>query len=442
MNWQQYCEETIHLNYILNAPQTNKMGDSHAVFDLEDFSLFLAANLLGGKAALEAQLQKHSTSQQQCGGGCLPLYWRSPLLMDPNSIGASTWMPAAPTSSSKIQSTQGGDSSIIPPRTENNNDMELDVVFVDVTFSFLPLLPDNDNDNDNDNHSTVAFGAFLRRRNITTTTINNDTYFYIKGPAVTQRFLHDHMDQHNTVLEETKSFVISKHMAQALRQIPPNTSVKTANATILQQDPQHTSDSSSHQHETNMTMGLRQVDIPLLYDDGAETSLLSIVNSSGIFASPLDKNVASTWLCGLLSQNMANNDGDDPQQDNGSKAPSWKPVGTTEDAKQLRRTFEEWKQFHVDERARQQESEAKVVGGNSHEDDQGAATTAAGVASPAKPQPNSTATNLSQSTPSPGKTSNKNKLKVVRPRPMGMRVGGMKKKKAKTKNKFSSAGNK
>ena len=350
--------------------------------------------------------------------------------MDPNSIAASTSMPV-PTSD--LQSTANESGATMTPTTENK---ELDVVFVDATFSFLPL-PENDN------HITVAFGAMLRRRQTKNVTNknhdkSNDTYFYIKGPAVTQRFLHDHMDQHDTVLEETKSFVIAKHVALALRQLQPNKSVR-AKANIIHP----TSDASFNNNNNDnnpsnqeSAAGLRQVDIPLLYEDGAETSLLRIVHSSsGTYASkPLDESVASTWLNGLLYQNMAAKK-DDNLHDASKTPPSWKLVGTTDDAKELLGVFEEWKQFHVNEYARQESAASQGTNGeDSRNDDKGTA-----AASPAKSQP--TTHNVSQSSP-PGKASNKNKPKVVRPRPMGMRVGGMKKKKAKTKNKFSSAGSK
>ena len=56
---------------------------------------------------------------------------------------------------------------------------------------------------------------------------NDDDYFYIQGPTVTQPFLRDHMDQHDTVLEESKSHVIAKHLAQALRRLQTPTAASS-----------------------------------------------------------------------------------------------------------------------------------------------------------------------------------------------------------------------
>ena len=143
-------------------------SNNNQVFDMEHCLLFLAANLLvGGTSALEKQLKKHqhassspdpssfSSSSSSCSlvrsrNSCWPLYWRSPLLLDPNSIDLSTVMPTSPhhqitpssanneSSRSRIRSTTITKEDEVEERKKK---MELDVVFVDVTFWFAPPPP-------------------------------------------------------------------------------------------------------------------------------------------------------------------------------------------------------------------------------------------------------------------------------------------------------------
>ena len=395
------------------------------LFDLEHFSLFLAANLMGGRETMEEHLGKSLPSLSPSEASSLsslclpPMYWRSPLLVD--SIDPATLAPATH-----------------PPNALSSVDLNLnlEVVFVDVTFSFRAQLPsssttntDTSDDKNPSSSISVAFGAFLRLRH---TESDDDFFFYVKGSPATRNYLRDHMDQHDTVLEETKSFVIAKHMALALHQLQQNLAIKVKN----------TDEASSPAHgKANNGIGIRQVDIPLLYDDGSETSMLAITNSSGASVGPLDRNVASTWLCGMLSGRSVEtpdaNETSDPSR-------KWKPLGT-EDSQQLWGVFEDWKRRAIehlqDEASRSILSQESLsnADGNENQNHEGE--------SPAK-ESNKTArakdATVAAQSPSPAGKSNADskgkskKPKVVRPRPMGMRVGGMKKK-PKTKNKFSSA---
>ena len=132
------------------------------LFDLEQFSLFLATNLTGGREAMEKKLgSPPPTPVSSTDHLCLPLYWRSRLLID--TLDPSVFLHSMNTQDAPIFEVASS----------------LEVVFVDATISFqVQLRNNNDDKEDNKKQSiacpiSIAFGALVRHSSSSCTTKTN-----------------------------------------------------------------------------------------------------------------------------------------------------------------------------------------------------------------------------------------------------------------------------
>jgi len=355
---------------------------------------------------------------------CLPLYWRSRLLID--TLDPSVFLHSMNTQDAPIFEVASS----------------LEVVFVDATISFqVQLRNNNDDKEDNKKQSiacpiSIAFGALVRHSSSSCTTKTNEFYYYyLRGPPVTQSFLRDHVDQHDTVLEETKSYVIANHMSLALQQLQQNVRVQ-----VKFQNQQQVKD-----QESNSIPRLQQVDIPLLYDNGCETSLLHLVDDSGTGIRPLDHHVASTWLCSMIASPLGGTG--NATSNDGTSSVAVNPTTSKDDAKQIWNAYQDWngrgKECLQDEAARR-------VAGSQDFFFQTNATNDSVLSSPAKDVHCTTSSNYTGATTTTTTTttlssspSPNTDIKIKPPKkkfvgPRGVtKIGGFTKK-TKTKFKFGS----
>jgi hypothetical protein len=280
-------------------------GDNHnsnSTFILEDFAVCLAANLLGA-TKIEQRLASSAN---------FPLVWRSPPLtpLDPSWLEFES-SSAAASRTAAAAATTSDDSQ------ESSNDT-FDLVFVDISFSFVTRLPPShqeetcSNDDTNDAASekdykriSMAFGAMVRQQNRDSGSSKNnsdDNFFYIQGPAVSREFLEHHMDQHGTLIEGTKARVIAKLMALALLD-------------TLQLDKQKFG--TIQVAMANNGQEVEKVDITLQYSDGNDNddddddelaSTLTIANAGGRPAVKSPPETAKMLLRSILADQNPENE--------------------------------------------------------------------------------------------------------------------------------------
>ena len=371
------------------------------IFDLDEFGLFLAANLLGGTAQMEATLE------EACSRPTFQLYWRSPLLAKLDSL-----EPLA-----KFLSTN-------TKNDKNNKKHEFDLIFVDATFCFQPK-PKTGNDDESHKEKTpnncvsVMFGVFFQLQE------TNDLY-YFQSPMLTNEMLDDHVDQHNVILEETASHVIARQMAQAFQDLPtPEESIRVKTAS---------SDSS--------IIDIISVGIPLSYKDGDDngTSQFTICQTGSQKAEKLGSS-GQAWISSILAEqrykrNIIVQKGGDDEKD-----PDFVDV---KKATCLLEKFKEWKdaaleRWDSEEKARNpKENEAGQC--DNGEDSTTAATINSNVAP--KPSPSTKPfKDTNKDKEQDKKKKSKSKTGAIRRTAPMMRVGVPSKKKAKlgARNPFGPA---
>jgi hypothetical protein len=288
-------------------------------FDLEHFSLFLSANLVGGRMQMEkrmaasiASLPPPSAAASLPQSVSLPVYWRSPVLhhVDPSSFWQDT-------------TCSGSGNSPLDAKTDATTSCQekkkLDLLFLDATVVFRTSTGlQQNNESEPLSTASLSFGAFLRRPKSSNhdDTKLDDEFFYVQGAAVTTSFLTDHVDQYGYVLPDTHARFIAKSTFSALS--------KVAQGTMVDDD-----------------RTLHKIQIPLFYqdDDGdlrKEPCYLEISNRNGPIH-PLPQHVASTMILGGPDHNMKDEDENKDESFN-------KNTLGKEDAKQLLVAYAEWKQ--------------------------------------------------------------------------------------------------
>jgi len=353
-----------------------------SLFNLEHFSLYLAANFTPGgheqlqeklKASLSRLPSPSATLEEEnktapdstASVVCVPMYWRSSLLVEVGPFFLPSCVRPSRTTCKDCMAdnneyNDANDSSLA------SSSQTLEVLFLDATISFVAQFPWQQDpatlrpcgigsiggitSEDSNSHKPsydvpVVFGALLRQKcpSFDTKTAAADKYFYINGPPVTTMFLREHMDQNDTVLDETNAHVIAKHMARAMKQAPKGLrSTGKFHTAACKVDDSGANDSLKRQC-------LYQVDIPLRYEDGEETSLLTISsvtnskrnavdsrngneeNDSFRMITAMDPTIAETWMFSMLS-----NSHDDSAVSNYEL--------DAESSKDMLSSFEIWKQ--------------------------------------------------------------------------------------------------
>jgi hypothetical protein len=335
---------------------TATSSSNHTKFDLEHFSLFLSANLVGGRMEMEKRLAASIASLPPPPSAkvpqsvSFPVYGRSPVLHHVDAA-SSFWQD-----SNHSPHDAKTDSTTTTTTTTTIEKAELYLLFLDATVVFRTGLQENKHhDNKEEDQisseekkpqstASLSFGAFLRRRrnDDDNDTTQQDDFFYLQGAEVTTSFLSDHVDQCGYVLLDTPArFIAKSTFRAAFRRLEPGTMVEE--------------DVSSDEASLGSKQLLHKIKIPLVYQDDDDDDdshrkpcYLEITNRNGP-VHPLTQHVAATMLLGGIPNNYQGTEGILNNRDDSRKAEgvssSCSDINTVskEDTKQLLVQYEEWK---------------------------------------------------------------------------------------------------